>query len=1124
MSEYLWDGQPVSHQRFVERALEPGASAVVEACAGSGKTWLLVGRIVRLLLADVAPSQILAITFTRRAAQEMRQRLLEDLAALARADRDEALALLQQRGLAAREALPLLPAARDLYERVASAEQGVSIETFHGWFWRLLRRAPLGSGVAHTANLVEAPRRLQQEAWSDFAGGLLEADASTLSDYEELVTRIGDFNADRLLRNFVTKRAEWWSFGGDQTGAAIERACEPMREALRARGFATSCHPGEKLRQPPFVQTLEALLACWQSLERPAPPVAAAIEAARSFLREAADPQQDLVRVAELLLTTRHATPRKALEPRPPGGPLSEPLYQDLWSRAIDSVQAVRAAEIEWNALRLNECGLRCGARLLQAYERRKRNANVLDFTDIEWHADRLLRDESTAAYMQASLDSRYRHLLVDEFQDTSTLQWRALRCWLDAYEGDAERPTVFVVGDPKQSIYRFRRAEPRVFDAARRYLAQRLQAAHLRTNVTRRNPAALVSMLDSVFAQRNPLYQAQSSHARQDGHFVLLPLASLPSLPSFGLRATEGVSAVAPDGAAAETLRDVLRQPRPAPRPDSHESEGGRLAAEIDHWVGCLQVADGAGPRAARWSDVVVLLRRRTHMASLERALRNAGIPTLSDRRGGLLENAEIDDLVALLEFLCSEDDLSLAHALRSPLFSCSDEDLQAIACGEGASWWSCLAALPAAGAVLRRARALLAGWLQAAGVLPVHDLLDRIFDEAELRARYAACVPRERGVQVQANFDAFLELALTLDAGRFPTLTRFLDDLLWIRDRDGETVEEGVAVSDDAVRLMTIHGAKGLEAPIVAIADACADDGPPDRYDVLMDWPPEQGAPEHFSLIGRVHQGGAGRRRWLEADREQRRQEDWNLMYVAMTRARQVLIVSGSGKGSATETWYQRLQSAVATSQASLAKAPSFKPEGKPEGKSEGHPRSFAEFRPQPLPTGQRLHGTESDAIRVGKAWHALLQRASEPDWEPQAQRIGADFSLSQAQVREVFEAARRVTGSAQLALFFGPSVAAWNELELVDASGESLRIDRLVELDDAIWILDYKWRCLDSEREGYRRQLARYAAAVGSLRPARPVRTALVLSDGSLLETDADAGADKIDSGGPPRIEAP
>jgi len=1110
MSEYLWDGQPVTHQHFVQRALDPGASAVVEACAGSGKTWLLVGRIVRLLLAEVPPAQILAITFTRRAAQEMRQRLLEDLAALARSDRSEAVLLLQERGLAAGEALAAWPAARDLYERVASAEPSVSIETFHGWFWRLLRRAPLGSGVAHTASLVEAPRRLLEEAWSEFAGGLLEPDDPLLADYEELVTRLGGFNTDRLLRNFVTKRAEWWSFGGDDGGRAIERACEPMREALRAGGFSASCHPGEKLRQPLFVQTVSALMACWQRVERPAKLLVAAIEAAQRFLREAADPQQDLARAAELLLTTRHATPRKALDPTPPGGPLSEPLYRDLWSGAIDTVQAVRAAEIEWQALRVNECGLRCGERLLQAYERRKRDANVLDFTDIEWHADRLLRDESTAAYMQASLDARYRHLLVDEFQDTSTLQWRALRCWLDAYEGDVDRPTVFVVGDPKQSIYRFRRAEPRVFEAARRYLAQRLQAAHLRTNVTRRNPAALVSMLDSVFAQRNPLYQPQSSHARHDGHFVLLPLPDPP--PAAHRR-----------GAAPQALRDVLREPRPAPRPDSHESEGRLLAAEIAHWVDCLQVPDEAGPRPARWSDVVVLLRRRTHMASLERALREAGVPTLSDRRGGLLENAEIADLVALLEFLCSEDDLSLAHALRAPLFGCSDEDLQAIASGQGATWWSRLAALPGPSTVLKRARGLLAGWLQAAGVLPVHDLLDRIFDEAELRARYAACVPRERGVQVQANFDAFLELALTLDAGRFPTLTRFLDEVLWIRDRDGETVEEGVAISDEAVRLMTIHGAKGLEAPIVAIADACAEDGPPDRYDVLMDWPPEQALPEHFSLIARAHQGGAGRRRWLDADGEQRRQEDWNLMYVAMTRARQVLIVSGSGQGGATETWYQRLQGAIATSPASFAKAPSFATSPASFAKATeawpaasaafaadaaGQPRSFVEFKPQPLPTGRRLNNAETEAIRIGKAWHALLQRAPE-DFEPQVQHIGAEFALSPGQAQQVLEAARRVTGSAQLAPFFRPSVAAWNELELVEASGESLRIDRLVELDEAVWILDYKWRCLDSEREAYWRQLARYAAAIESLRPGRPVRTALVLSDGSLLETDPGSG---------------
>ncbi|HWY73248.1 MAG TPA: UvrD-helicase domain-containing protein, partial [Burkholderiaceae bacterium] len=548
MSEYLWDGQPVSHHRFVHRALDPGASAVVEACAGSGKTWLLVGRILRLLLAGAAPAQILAITFTRRAAQQMRQRLLEDLAALARADPDRALALLAERGLSGTQAQQALPVARGLYEQVASTDQSVSIETFHGWFWRLLRRAPLGSGVAHTANLLEAPRRLLEEAWNEFAGELLEADAQPLADYEELVTRIGDFNTERLLRNFVTKRAEWWSFGGADPGPAIERACEPMREVLRTGGFSPSRHPGEMLRQPRFLEVLRVLLRCWEQARNPPAALAAAIVAARSFLHQCGDPAQDVARASDVLLTDE-GKPRKALEPKALARrlPRPEPGYVDLLAEAMQIVHQVRAARVEWDALRLNECGLRNGVRLLQAYERRKRDANVLDFTDIEWHADRLLRDESTAAYMQANLDARTRHLLVDEFQDTSTLQWRALQRWLDAYEGDADRPTVFVVGDPKQSIYRFRRAEPRVFDTATRYLARHFGAATLRTNVTRRSPAALVTVLDSVLAGRNPLYQAQSSHARLEGRFVLLPL------PQPARAAPQGASAGPGAGASGD-------------------------------------------------------------------------------------------------------------------------------------------------------------------------------------------------------------------------------------------------------------------------------------------------------------------------------------------------------------------------------------------------------------------------------------------------------------------------------------------------------------------------------------------------------------------------------------------
>ena len=517
MSEFVCDGTPVSHEAFVRRALDPGASAVVEACAGSGKTWLLVGRIVRLLLAGAAPGQILAITFTRRAAQEMRQRLLQDLAQLARADHDGVRDLLLQRGLDLREAQAALPAARGLYERVAEPDDTVSIETFHGWFWRILRCAPLGSGVPHTANLLESTERMRQDAWGDFSAELVEAEASGRGDaadgllaaYEALLSRYGESNTSKLLDNFLDKRAEWWSFaGGESEESAIDRACGPMRAALDAAGFPSAEHPGRVLRGAAFTDALRALLGCWQAVAEPSAEQRKATHKAQEFLSGGADPQTDPALAADVLLTQK-GTPRVQLEPEEVArrNPALDARYPAWLGQAHDVLRRAQAAQEDWDALHLNLAGLRCGVRLLRAFEARKRQANVLDFTDIECFADRLLRSEDTAAYMQAHLDSRYRHLLVDEFQDTSTLQWRVLQCWLNAYEGDAQRPTVFVVGDPKQSIYRFRRAEPRVFEAARLHLAVTMGAAHLRTNVTRRNPAALVAVLDAVFAGRNALY-----------------------------------------------------------------------------------------------------------------------------------------------------------------------------------------------------------------------------------------------------------------------------------------------------------------------------------------------------------------------------------------------------------------------------------------------------------------------------------------------------------------------------------------------------------------------------------------------------------------------------------------
>jgi hypothetical protein len=270
----------------------------------------------------------------------------------------------------------------------------------------------------------------------------------------------------------------------------------------------------------------------------------------------------------------------------------------------------------------------------------------------------------------------------------------------------------------------------------------------------------------------------------------VLLPLAAT---------ASDARPASPPD-----RLRDVLTTPRPERDRDTRYREGRVIANEISHWVAGLRVPESDGLRAARWSDVLLLVRRRTYLADYERALRDAGVPFVSDRRGGLLATLEADDLTALLGFLIAPfADLKLAHARRSPIFDCSDDDLMRLAARTERTWWQRLQALDDEGAEnLMRARRLLARWLDLAGVLPAHDLLDRIYFEGDVRRRYAAAAPAALHAQVQANLDAFIELALQIDAGRYPSLPRFIDELAGLkRYASDEAPDEGAADGGDAV-----------------------------------------------------------------------------------------------------------------------------------------------------------------------------------------------------------------------------------------------------------------------------------------------------------------------------------
>ena len=1109
-------------------ALEPASSSVVEACAGSGKTWLLASRMLRLLLAGAEPGSILALTFTRKAADEMRARLEAWLQLLAGASDAEVVEFLGQRGLGAAAAARALPRARMLHEVLLTAMPPIAIDTFHGWFLRLVALAPLsppGAGamagargiVPHGAVLVEKSGVLLGEAWQRYAAGLARApQGAGTQAFVRVLAAIGIANTRTALMSLVARRAEWWAFTAGATDASMD-AAKRLRQALH-------CDPEADPSGDFFISCRQALLEYAQFLLGNTPTDKIKANVLIRILEHGIYDADTFAEVADFWLTRSG----EAREPRKPGaaqakrlGADGEARFLELHARLFARFQAARDALLHQRICALNADLFVCGDQLIADYQALKTARGMVDFTDVEWLAAGLLTEEDHAAYLHARLDARYKHLLLDEFQDTNPLQWAALKGWLAAYGDDHQRPTVLMVGDPKQSIYRFRRADARLFDAAGAWLAEYWQAERVEQNHTRRNALPVVEIVNRVFGAAADFgkFSPQTTEAMQlPGCVEVMPLvASTPSITT--------AAAAPPQGA----LRNPLLEARGEQRDDRRLEEGRQLARRIAQLVGTMAVHEGAGSQArirpARYADVLVLSRRKRAFVEIEAALREAGIPFSTARGGGLLDSLEVLDLVALLGFIGSpEDDLKLAQSLRSPLFGASDDDLIALAQGgpQEMPWWQRLDQLAAPSPALLRARHLLQGWLAVADALPVHDLLDRIYHQAEVGKRYAAAVPAAMRPRVLANLDAFIALALAQDAGRFPSLTRFLDEIRAARrGPDEEAPDEGDANSHaagDSVRLMTVHGAKGLEAPIVCLIDANAGAAMAPTYEPLIDWPPGAPAPTHFSMLTVKDELGRGRADVFESDRAAGDREAWNLLYVAMTRARQVLLVSGIASQRAGDaTAYAAIRAAVVEQRAASGLADDATPlvwgaldlyipaepalVSAPAAPQEPvEPVSVAVGTRRARATPEQVDGINMHAVLEWLAG-ARDQGDTLPDDETLARRAGVRVEA----VAGYRARAMAAFSAPPLARFFDPAqfARARNELELLSAVG-TRRIDRVVEFEAEVWVLDYKRSLGPSSLETYAAQVREYIQMLASRHPHMTLRGALVdLAQLSLTE---------------------
>ncbi|MDB5744081.1 MAG: helicase/exodeoxyribonuclease subunit [Polaromonas sp.] len=1100
---YECNGRPVSADAFYAIACDPRRSVAVEACAGAGKTWMLVSRIVRALLdgangpphADgsarepVRPQEILAITFTKKAAGEMRERLDEWLQKFTHADDATLRQELAMRGVSSQISPQASQDMRrqlsNLYRTLLASGRAVQIRTFHSWFAALLRSAPVAVlhrlGMPANYELLEDDAPARALVWRPFYAALA-ADALLKADFEALVSGHGRFQADKALQAALDKRTEFLL--ADEKGV-VDASVQPFDVQFPA--FAGLAFPQAALGTP-LAKSIWLERARELAAEKNKTPQKAAAAVIDAFAVSDLSARCDMLRKAFFVAGDDRLTQNLA-----------------KFSPAQDAeaeLQALCQARVQHEAWLHQQRMARLTRLLIAQYTQLKRAHGWIDMNDVERAALVMLGDPVLAGWVQERLDARIKHLMIDEFQDTNPLQWQALSSWLSGYGGAGAAPSVFLVGDPKQSIYRFRRAEPQVFRAAQAFVVEGLGGDLLSCDHTRRNALAVIGCVNAVMGQARVVdgydgFRDHTTDSTRAGSTHCLP-------PIARNRAGD-----ADDQPGA--WRDSLTTPRELPEETLRTLEA-RQAAD---WI-ASQLQAGLQP-----SGVMVLSRRRAGLLPLQQALRALNVPAQIGEKIDLIDCCEVLDMVALLDVLVSpQHDLSLARALRSPLFGLPDTSLVQLALLKrelNLPWYELLQKtellaqeLQGLGTVLTRWK----GWLDS---LPPHDALQAIYDDGDVLARFAAAAPASQRQTVLANLRALLGVALGRDGGRYATPYGL------VRALKAGGLQAPVAVNPGAVRLLTIHGAKGLEAEAVLLLDTDTAPRHADTMGVLVDWPGEAAAPRKLVFLLSEVRPPACAMPALAAEQAARQREELNALYVAMTRARHTLAISSIEPHRPTpDSWWRRLQERVAA----LDMAPGLEsvalrvdtgatglaPAGEPPAGALADVFHLPEL---PVLAGTKTLAPPADALapedpanaRLGKAMHRLLEWGG--PWTPaHVVAVGREFRLSPAQAAKALALAQCIVQGAGAWAWCDDAVA-WqaNEVDLV-YRGQPLRLDRLVQRKDAghegqWWVLDYKSAPQPELQPALLAQMRTYRAAVQLIYPRSVVKAAFLTGLGTMVE---------------------
>jgi ATP-dependent helicase/nuclease subunit A len=1127
-------------------ASDPRASVFVSAHAGTGKTKVLVDRLVRLMLEGADPARILCLTYTKAAAAEMAIRLQQRLGRWVTMD-DAAL----EAELALLEVAPeKRQRARELFAHVLDLPGGMRIGTIHAFCQSLLKRFPLEAQISpHFQVAEEMEKRADlEEAREQVLPG---ANVDALARLAGLVNAEGFAGLASVLEAERARLEIAFGLSPDALETAIRRVAGVASADEDSVLEACVAWPGEgalcgalriaEAQGSDGVREKAARMLGWLALT-------ADLRAEHfgewrcEFLLDSGEPR-GLGVFANKKLAEKH--------------PQIIPLCEAEQSRLLAVLDEQRA-----HRMAAATAALLCVAGpILAKFAEGKERRALLDYADLITRSFRLLADEAIgAAWVLFKLDGGLDHLLLDEVQDTAPEQWEiADRLTADFFVGEGAREgaslarTVFAVGDRKQSIYSFQGADPEEFDRWRAVYERRVTAAGLtwrrgELSTSFRSSEPVLRLVDAVFADpaaAEGVCEAGAAPLRhvahregQAGRVELWPLAPRPAKPA--------------------------HTPWMVPKNNQSEiSAPQTLVNELARWI-AEQTAGGtvlhSERRALRPGDILVLVRRRSSFASaLVRALKARGVAVAGLDRMVLTEQPAVQDVLSLCEaLLLPQDDLSLAEMLVSPLGGLSDESLMDLAMGRQGSLWEALRARAGERAEWAAAHGFFAALLGRVDYAAPHALLVEALGKLGGRARLFARL----GPEAAEPLDELLNAALQHASVHPPSLQGFVH---WLRLSAAEVKREAEAAGN-SVRVMTVHGSKGLEAPVVILPDTTS--LPPDERG--LGWALDEETGAHLPLWQPNRELRCSAADQLRQAQAQKRAREYNrLLYVALTRARDRLVICGWEVGKAQPgTWYEKVERGMLSLEAEAqdfgawpgqmtvietrqiarveatgaeeggpvpalpawaGRAPSWSPE--PLAPEPVLPRPLAPSRPDgvalgPVPPSRSplVARGARDRFARGLAMHALLQHLPdlpEAAWEAAARAYAARPAFGLEAPEEVARQALGVMRAPELAALFGPGSRAEQPISgVVGSLVVTGQVDRLAVLADRVLIADYKTRAPPEPGAAvpvlYLRQMAAYRAVLALLYPDRPVHCVLIWTDGPEITVLADDVLDRHAAG--------